>query len=299
MVDQILNRSEATTHSAISVVNAIPSGRGVTIGIEIPCRVIVESFRSASAKIKVKSDMADPHGLIVTCVKYTAKALGVKPTELPNITINVESKIPSAVGLKSSSAVSVAVVKAVSELYSDKLDSRSILTISSKASKDSKASLTGAYDDASACLLGGLVFTDNSKFKILRHIKLAQSFGSRVAILIPNRKKLTSSLKGTVFSQYKAESLRAFHFALEGEIAQAMLLNSIVQCVSLGYSIRPVISALGEGATASGVTGKGPAVAALCMSSRKLSRITKRWSEENPDCDILSTKIVQPERLVR
>lgn len=300
MTDLSLKRKEVTTHSAISVVNAIPAGRGVTIGIDIPCKVRVSIGRSANSKINIKSNFRDQHNLIATSLNYAMKKIGVKLPRSSTIFISIKSKIPPAVGLKSSSAVSVAVVKAVVELFSSKLDNESILKVSSIASKDSKASLTGAYDDASACLLGGMVFTDNTRFKILRHTRVPKRLGSNVALLVPNyRKKLTSSIDRRVFSKYKEKSLRAFQYALNGEVVQAMLLNSVIQCASLRYPIRPVISAIREGATAAGVTGKGPAVSALCSNVRTLQRVTERWQEENPDCRVINTSIVQPERLIQ
>lgn len=300
MLDQIGEIAEATTHSAISVVNAIPTGRGATIGIDIPCRVTVGIRKNLDSKIKIETDTRDPHNLVATCVRYTMKRLRVKLPRSSTIVVRVKSKIPPAVGLKSSSAVSVAVVKAVQELYSSKLDTSSILKISSTASKDTRASLTGAYDDASAALLGGMVFTDNRRFKLLKHSRIRKELGSNVAILVPNqKKKLTSSIESNVFSQFRNESFRAFEFAFEGEIPQAMFLNSVVLCASLGYSIRPVVSAISEGATASGVTGKGPAIAALCDSSKVLHRVTKKWYEETRNCRVILTKIVQPEKLAR
>lgn len=299
MLDKKFQRAEATTHSAISVVNAIPTGRGVAIGIDIPCRVIVGIRKGSGSKIKIETDTRDPHDLVATCVKYTMNKLRIKLPKSSSIVVSVKSKIPTAVGLKSSSAVSVAVVKAVQKLYSSKLDLWSILKISSTASKDTRASLTGAYDDASASLLGGMVFTDNRQFKLLKHARIQKKFGADVAILVPNRgEKLTSSIDSNAFSQFRDESFRAFQFALEGEIAQAMFLNSVVLCESLGYSIRPVVSAISEGATASGVTGKGPAVAALCDSSKVLHRVIDKWYEETKNCRVITSKVVQPDRLV-
>lgn len=300
MPDQIRETAEATTHSAISVVNAIPTGKGVTIGIDIPCRVTVGIRNDINSKINIETDAPDPHNLVATCVRYTMKKLRVKLPKSSSIFVRVNSQIPTAVGLKSSSAVSVAVVRAVQELLSGKLDLLSILKISSIASKDTRASLTGAYDDASAALLGGMVFADNKSFRLLKHRRIRKELGNNVAILLPNQEKmLTSSIDRNAFSQFKDESFRAFQFALEGEIAQAMFLNSVVLCASLGYSIRPVVSAISEGATASGVTGKGPAIAALCESSKVLHRVTKKWREETRNCRVIAARVVQPSKLVR
>ena len=90
-------------------------------------------------------------------------------------------------------------------------------------------------------------------------------------------------------------SLEAFKFALDGVLAQAMLLNSIIHSLVHRYSMRPVVSALSEGATASGISGKGPAVAAIFRSSKIANRVARRWLEENQDCKVITSSIAQPQ----
>lgn len=295
---KLLSASEIT-HSAISVVSAIPAGRGVAIGIGIPCfvKATVQNQDKTGSRIRSISDTADPHNLVRTSVEYALSRLHVKVPRSSQITIEIKSKIPAAVGLKSSSAVSVATTKAIFELFSrgKKLEVSSILKSSCLASKHSGASLTGAFDDASASLLGGLVFTDNLKLRIIRHARVPKQLGTTVALLLPlYEKKLTSSIDRSIYFKYRGESLRAFDLALKGEIAQAMLLNSIVQSAVLGYSMKPVTSALAEGASAAGITGKGPAVAALCSNSKVARRVSRKWKDESSDCRVVITSIVQP-----
>jgi len=291
---------EATTHSAISVVNAIPAGKGVTIGIYIPCRVKATiSPKVDSREIVVESNAEDPHHLVETTAKYALSHLRARITETSQLRIQVKSEIPTAVGLKSSSAVSVAAAKAVFGLYGREEDYRAILKTSCTASKDSKASVTGAYDDAAASLLGGLVFTNNTRFKILKHKRVPRGLGTKVAILVPDKKKLTSSLDAFSYSKYKDESLNAFRYSMEDEFSSAMMLNSIIQCAALGYSMNQVSAALNAGASAAGITGKGPAVAAICKDSKTLQRIRKGWLAVSGVCRIIQTSIVQPEVTIR
>ncbi|MGI0085690.1 MAG: hypothetical protein ACREBQ_11470, partial [Nitrososphaerales archaeon] len=75
---------------------------------------------------------------------------------------------------------------------------------------------------------------------------------------------------------------------------------SIIQCAALGYSLEPVSSAIDGGATASGISGKGPAVAAFCQTHAIASSIEKRWRKEAVSpIMIIKTRVVQPERLVK
>jgi shikimate kinase len=294
------NHGIGIVHSAITVVSALPAGKGVTIGIDLPCKVSCDLIErnSSGPSILVTHGVEDPHHLIETCVKHSLESAARKLKDSEALKINIDSKIPVAQGLKSSSAVSVAVVIAVLKIFSGKPDPLTVLQISSRASKASGASLTGAIDDAAACLLGGLVFSDNLQFRLLKHARVPASAGSFVKVLVPkNERKLTSSVDRSVYKKFHDESREAFRYASEGEIAQSMLLNSIIQCVSLGYSIRPIVSALEEQATAAGISGKGPAISALCRSSRVADRVTRKWLEENEDSTVISARIVQPERV--
>ncbi|MGI0090906.1 MAG: shikimate kinase [Nitrososphaerales archaeon] len=296
-----LESFEVTTHSAISVVNAIPAGKGATIGIDIPCTVrviLTQQNKSGLNKIKIASKTRDPHDLVRTAVEYALAEGCFRIPRSMELRIQIKSKIPDAVGLKSSSAVSVAAAKAVFGLFAKKIDFRAILKISCNASKDSKASLTGAYDDAAASLLGGVVFADNSRFEIIKHTSVPENLGTKVAILLPvHKSRLTSSIDRSVYSRYRKENLLAFQYALEGKIGQAMVLNSIIQSAALGYSTEPVSSALLEGARAAGITGKGPAIAALCSDSETLENVSRQWKRKNPDSRVIKTLVVQPKRL--
>ena len=288
------NLVQVETHSAISVVNALATGKGSTIGVEIPCRVEASFVESKEPRVEIKSSIPDPHKLIETSVNYALSEIKASIPRGCSIKIAIDSSIPPAVGLKSSSAVSVAVVKAIFKLFNVRRDPKSILDVSCRASKDSKASITGAYDDASAALLGGLLCTDNTNFEIVKHTTLPRALGSLVEILVPMQKRYTSSIDKSAYSLQRGESQRAFQYALKAEIAQAMFLNSVVQCAALGYSLEPVIIALMAGASASGITGKGPAVAAICSNSTVQKKVRKKWSEHYPDCTIISTRVLQP-----
>lgn len=286
---------EATTNSAISVVNAIPTGKGVTIAIDLRCSVRVALGMGSTSESKILSKASDPHNLVSRSASYALESLKARLPARTHLDVDVHSDIPAAAGLKSSSAVSVATTKAVFGLFGRSDDSKAILRSSCEASRDSGASITGAYDDASASLLGGLAFTDNSRFRLIRHSKVPQNLGSKVVILVPRKKVLTSSIKREDYLKYRKESLRAFQHALRGDLVSAMLLNSVVQCAALRYPMEPVLQALSEGANVAGVTGKGPAVAAFCNDIGSANKICSGWSKIRGS-KVLIASIVQPRR---
>lgn len=296
-------KSIATSNSAITVVSAFATGKGVTVGIDIPCRVIAEMVKRSpkTEEIEVVSPLPDPHQLVLTAAKMSTNTLGVKIPKDEALRLTIDSSIPPEVGLKSSSAVSVAVVKSVFDLFSPQKQivdgSEKILKLSCKASIRAGASLTGAFDDAAAGLLGGLVFSDNSKFKLLEHRSIHGEIGSSVEILLPsNEKKPTSSLDLAMYHKYRGQIREAIQNAQQGLLVQAMFLNSIVHSLIHHYSMQPVVSALVEGASSAGVTGKGPAIASISPTSKISQRVTRRWLEENPTSTILSARVTKPKR---
>jgi len=297
----VLNKSVAESHSAITVVSAFASGKGVTIGIDLPCKVTAElkSRGKNLPQVEINGKVQDPHRLIETSVERSMEYLGVVIPRNTSLFLTVDSLIPVAVGLKSSSAVSVAVTKSVIELFSDG-DAKArriqeILRISCEASIQSGASLTGAFDDAAAGLLGGLVFADNLKFKLLRHEAVNGELGSIVKLLVPiKRKKLTSTLDLNSYHTFKDRAVEAIAFARKGIIVQAMLLNSIIHSIIHHYSMQPIVSSIMEGASASGVTGKGPAIAAICSNNKISGRVERRWREESPDSNVITTTVTSP-----
>ena len=296
-----MQATSATSYAAITVVSAFSTGRGVTIGIDIPCKVGVElkNCTDFPSKILVRGKIADPHHLIATSAENALRHLGLPLPRDKSLFVSVDSKIPTAVGLKSSSAVSSAVVKAVFDFFTfNGYSSQDVLRESCKASIQSGASLTGAFDDAAAGLLGGLVFSDNRKFKLLRHQTLDRKFGKLVKILVPKKKKkLTSDLSLSMYTDYDQRVREAIRFAEDGVLAQAMLLNSIIHSVVHRYSLQPLVSSILEGATASGISGKGPAVAAICPNGKVSERVERRWIDENLNCKVLNAFVTRPHGL--
>ncbi|MDP8887478.1 MAG: shikimate kinase, partial [Thermoproteota archaeon] len=149
-------KARAIVHGAVSIVNAIATGMGSALGI--------------SLKVTAEAQIQTGHG-----IKFTAGRNGDRlikniiqktiPKEIIDgnmISINVDSQIPLGYGLKSSSAVSNAVALACSRMAKEvEIDDYGILDVSTRSSLEAKVSMTGAYDDATACYFGGFTVTDN------------------------------------------------------------------------------------------------------------------------------------------
>jgi shikimate kinase len=174
------------------------------------------------------------------------------------VTISVRSEVPIGFGLKSSSAVSNAVALACSRLAGEKVDDVAVLDAAVRASLDAKVTITGAYDDATACYYGGFVVTDNYARKLVKREEAPDSLYA--VIFLPNNIPRGNVRKlGDLADLF----MDAYHLAEGGEYWKAMKLNGVLASAALGTTYKPVLAALEQGALAAGISGNGPSIAAI------------------------------------
>ena len=246
----IKKRVRATVHGAISIVNALATCSGCALGISL--RVTAEAdFRSGEG---IRSQTVNEK-LIRNIVYNTI------PKEIlaeNSVYISVESEIPMGFGLKSSSAVSDAVALACSKLVKEDIEDYVVLDRAVLASLDAGVTITGAYDDSSACYFGGFVVTNNRTHEIIHHQEAPHSLS--VIIFIPNATRRGNMSTVDTMSNLFGE---AFKFATAGEYWKAMNLNGMLLSTSLSAEYEPVIKAIQGGALAASISGNGPAIAAV------------------------------------
>lgn len=246
----IKKRVRATVHGAISIVNALATCSGCALGISL--RVTAEAdLRSGEG---IRSQTVNEK-LIRNIVYNTI------PKEIlaeNSVYISVESEIPMGFGLKSSSAVSDAVALACSKLVKEDIEDYVVLDRAVLASLDAGVTITGAYDDSSACYFGGFVVTNNRTHEIIHHEEAPHSLS--VIIFIPNAIRRGDMSKVDTMSNLFGE---AFKFATAGEYWKAMNLNGMLLSTSLSAEYEPVLKAIQGGALAASISGNGPAIAAV------------------------------------
>ena len=134
-------------------------------------------------------------------------------------------------------------------------------------SRSVRSSATGAFDDGLAGLLGGGVVTDNRRDELVRRFELPGDCA--VALWIPDRTHPPSSRLVGRFRRDRSLARRAVDAALDGDWCAAMRANSALVERAMGYRYAAVHDALrNAGATVSGVSGLGPAVAAVVPHGR-------------------------------
>lgn len=245
--------AQATVYGAISLVNAIATGRGATLGISSKVVATVSATGGSGIRLAESQNMSSK--LINKVVEL---AVPRRELERNRIEISLSSEIPTGYGLKSSSAISSAVSLACHRLFRPRYTDQQVLLAGVDASIATKVSMTGAFDDACACYFGGIAVTDNYKRKIIRHERTPSGLG--VVVFVPRSRK-----RGDIRQLKTLEGVfeRAWDFAREGHYWNAMVLNGLAGSTILNSDPAIVAKAIEAGALGASVSGNGPAIAAV------------------------------------
>jgi shikimate kinase len=260
-----MRKAKANMHGAVSIVNAIATGKGSTLGISLGIEAVVET--EPGRGIIFENRESNLSSRLIRKVVETS----VPKSELEKnkITISVKSEIPSGYGLKSSSAISSVISLACAKLFKPKATDLEILKDGVHASIESKVSITGAFDDACACYFGGFVVTDNSNIKIIKSEKAPEDLSAVIFIPKSRRRGNVKKLKilDGVFSQ-------AWELASKSDYWNAMILNGLATSAILGSDPKIITDLIDSGALGASVSGNGPSIAAV-VKNDKISSVKK------------------------
>ena len=260
-------RGVGESHGAITIVNALPTGIGAAAGIAL----------SARAEVRI-DPTAGPGGPTVSIRPAASDTPLVRATLLAaverlslsgphSVELEVHSHIPPGTGLKSSSAVGCAVVRAVDAAAGEAGGAEAVARLSAEVSRRVGASATGAFDDALAGLSSGVVVTDNRHDRLLRSHPLPP--GHAVALWIPPGVHVASPEAARRFAKDEPRARRAAEAAIAGRLWEAMDENSEVVEEAMGYDYRDLRARVRRhGAVGAGTSGLGPAFAAVAPLDR-------------------------------
>lgn len=259
---------EATVHGAISIVNAIATGKGATLGISLEVKARVDATPGKGIVIESRNQNISSRLINKTIEKIITK----KEMEKNKLVIQLESEIPTGYGLKSSSAISSVVALACAKIFRPKLSDQQILLAGVDASIETKVSITGAYDDACACYFGGFNVTDNLKRRII-HADAGPANLSAVIFIPKNRKR--GNIKNLKTLNLVFEN--AWQMAKKSDYWDAMIVNGLATSTILGSDPKIITDLLEKGALGASVSGNGPAIAAVAKNEN-VNEIKKVFS---------------------
>jgi shikimate kinase len=258
-------KAAALSHGAATIVNAIALGKGAAFGVDLWTKAEVKlTDEPAIIKGEITSDPTESAALIEKTVARVFQHFGVEKQF--GARVKTRSNIPIARGLKSSSVAANAVALAAVAALGEKLDDLAIVKLGVEAAFDAKVTVTGAFDDACASYFGGAVVTDNIKRKVVKRFTLPQ--GLTVLFHVPSSKAYTGDSDVNRLRTVKPLVKIAYKEALKGNFWAALTLNGLIYSSALGYDTSVALDALGAGAIAAGLCGKGPAVSAVVTNEK-------------------------------
>ena len=251
-------KGHGLSHGAATIVNAIATGKGAAFGVDLRTEAWVELNDTGKIDVAIEGFQGESDELARRCV---ANTLARFHEEGRGASVITRSQIPISRGLKSSSAAANAIVLATLQALVEELDELEAIKIGTKSAIEAKVSVTGAFDDACASLLGGVVVTDNSKSQLIRRESMPS--GLKVLIHVPQFQIRKQKLPLRRIHSLARLIDVAFAEALAGRYAEAMMLNSLCYSAALELETKVMMDALQKGALAAGLSGTGPATAIL------------------------------------
>ncbi len=255
---------EGEANGAISILHALGSGRGCSIGISLSTKVqVVQKF------LEVENDRKGLLVAIESC--WRERGLPI-PAEFG---WKIESSVPIGQGLKSSSALSCAAIRALNSCSWTGLSNADIADIAADAQLISNCAITGSMDDNWASLETGWKLVDPS-LGATDSVILQGDIGHPITILLVLRGKRSATISPESFSQHEQIFARSLASVMSGSVLDALSSNGMAVAASTDdhEALRICNLCIASGAIAAGISGSGPAIAIVCFEeeSEPLSR---------------------------
>jgi shikimate kinase len=263
----------ARSHAAITIVNALPTGVGCALGIELGVEArVVLGPTPAGSEPRFRFSNATGTPVVRESLRLALDAFG-KATAW-SADVELRSEIPPGRGLKSSSAVATAVAQAAARALGAEPSALEIALLAAGAGRTAGVSATGALDDALAGLASGFWVADCRAGTVLRHD--AADPGWKVALYVPRAKHARSPTWAGAFELRRTEGSAVADQARSGNFWTAMAQNTELVESIMGYDYSGLrAAAIEDGALAAGVSGMGPALAAVA-SAESAPRVLER-----------------------
>lgn len=277
-----------TSNGGCSILHAAGLGYGASMALDLPVKVRLLDK-------KPRRELDDPDGLLEQ-ILATWKSIEL-PIPEGDLYWSVTSEIPQRQGLKSSSAISVAAIKALCEATETQLENSQIVDIAANAQLSAGVSITGSFDDSWAALEGGWKLVDinaeDAKSGLLLESPGPNSDDWNVVIVCRGERENRPELEDFTYHQQAfSQSLNALQ---EGNDLVALTWNGrgVVGALNDTKGRKLTNDAFVNGARAAGISGSGPAIVIFIPSValQTIQRI-KKWYSKFDDVLLIETKVI-------
>ena len=279
----------AVAPAAGTVLNALATGTGSAFAIDLETTATVSLTSDGVVSGEIAEEPAADASLIERCVertleRYAAEA-GLDESTV-GARVRTETEVPMASGLKSSSAAANATVLATLDALeiADAVDRLDACVLGVQAARDAGVTVTGAFDDASASMLGGVTVTDNTADELLAH----ESVDWHALVYTPPERAYSADTDVSACERIAPMADLVAELALDGRYGEAMTVNGFAFCGALEFSTGPLLEALPDVAGVS-LSGTGPSYVAV-GEQEVLETVRERWEGRDGTTRLLQTR---------
>jgi shikimate kinase len=266
---------EAAALGAGTVLNALATGVGSAFAIDAETTATVDLDDSGTVDGEVAGASDADTRLIRRCVDRVVERFG----DGQGGHVHTESEVPMAAGLKSSSAAANATVLATLSALSvpvgdgdDAVARETACRIGVAAARDAGVTVTGAFDDASASMLGGVTVTDNDEDDLLAR----EAVDWDALVWTPPARAFSADADAERCERVAPMARLVADLALDGRYGEAMTVNGLAFAAALGFPTDPAVEAMPHAAGVS-LSGTGPSVVAVGERA-DLERVRDHWT---------------------
>ncbi|SEV81338.1 shikimate kinase [Natrinema salifodinae] len=279
----------AVAPAAGTVLNALATGTGSAFAIDLETTATVELTDDGEVVGEVAGQPEADTTLVERCAELTideyADTAGLDEPDV-GARIETESEVPMASGLKSSSAAANATVLATLDALevADAVERIEACRLGVRAARDAGVTVTGAFDDASASMLGGVTVTDNTSDTLLAR----EEIDWQALVYTPPERSYSADADVSACERIAPMADLVEELALDGRYGEAMTVNGFVFCGALGFPTGPMIDALPD-VTGVSLSGTGPSYVAV-GERETLETVRDRWDERDGTTRLLRTR---------
>ena len=246
-------------NGAVSILHAMGNGKGCSIPIKLQTRVNLHDER-----MEVENDN---HDLLSQVSSIWRKNGFPLPSEFG---WEIISDVPIGQGMKSSSALACAALRALDKASWTGLSDFEIVDLAVEAQIESGCSVTGSMDDTWAAISSGWKVIDPSVPSV-ESILFEGDAETGLSVLVGLRGRRKYNVDKESFSGNSQIFDRSFASLINGSILDALSSNGMAVAASVDdfEALRISNMMIASGALAAGISGSGPAITAVCYESEK------------------------------
>lgn len=275
---------KAVAPGAGTVLNALATGTGSAFALDIETTAEVSiRMETGSVEGEIAGEPDADTRLVEKCVEMAVDRWGptagldtsVSTSLSVGGTVRTESEVPMAAGLKSSSAAANAAVLATVDALdaNDQVDLIEACRLGVEAAREVGVTVTGAFDDASASMLGGVTVTDNTTDELLSREEVHRE----ALVWTPPERAYSADADVDRCALVAPMAELVEELALEGAYGRAMTINGLAFSAALGFSPDPAVEAMLH-ADGVSLSGTGPSVVAI-GDEHGLDEVAELWSD--------------------